>query len=42
MAGLEVFQADVESGKLVVVQEAASVGAEVEGFKKFVHSHCLM
>lgn len=32
--GVEVFQTDVASGKLVVVQEAASVGAEVEGFKR--------
>ena len=32
--GLEVFQADVASGKLVVVQEAGSVGEEVEGFKR--------
>ena len=32
--GVEVFQADTASGKLVVVQEAASVGAEVEGFKR--------
>jgi len=34
LQGLEVFQADVASGKLVVVQEAASVGEEVEGFKR--------
>jgi len=34
MPNLEVFQTDVESGKLVVVQEAASVGAEVEGFRE--------
>lgn len=32
--GVEVFQADTASGKLVVVQEAPSVGAEVEGFKR--------
>lgn len=32
--GVEVFQADIASGKLVVIQEAASVGAEVEGFKR--------
>ena len=32
--GVEVFQADAASGKLVVVQEAASVGEEVEGFKR--------
>jgi len=32
--GVEVFQTDVASGKLVLVQEAASVGAEVEGFKR--------
>lgn len=32
--GVEVFQTDTASGKLVVVQEAASVGAEVEGFKR--------
>lgn len=32
--GLEVSQTDVSSGKLVVVQEAASVGAEVEGFNR--------
>jgi nitrate reductase NapAB chaperone NapD len=34
LPGLEVNQTDVASGKLVVVQEAASVGAEVEGFKR--------
>jgi len=34
LQGVEVFQADVASGKLVVVQEAASVGEEVEGFKR--------
>ena len=34
LQGLVVFQADVASGKLVVVQEAASVGEEVEGFKR--------
>jgi len=34
LQGLEVFQADVASGKLVVVQEAGSVGEEVEGFKR--------
>ena len=34
LAGLEVFQTDVASGKLVVVQEAPSVGTEVEGFKR--------
>ncbi len=34
LQGLEVFQTDVASGKLVVVQEAASVGEEVEGFKR--------
>jgi nitrate reductase NapAB chaperone NapD len=34
LQGLEVFQADAASGKLVVVQEAASVGEEVEGFKR--------
>jgi nitrate reductase NapAB chaperone NapD len=32
--GVEVFQTDVASGKLVVIQEAASVGEEVEGFKR--------
>lgn len=32
--GMEVFQTDIASGKLVVVQEAASVGAEVEGFNR--------
>ncbi|MFO7541880.1 MAG: chaperone NapD [Thiobacillus sp.] len=32
--GVEVFQTDVASGKLVVIQEADSVGAEVEGFKR--------
>jgi nitrate reductase NapAB chaperone NapD len=32
--GLEVCQTDIASGKLVVVQEAASVGEEVEGFKR--------
>ena len=32
--GVEVFQTDVASGKLVVIQEAPSVGAEVEGFKR--------
>jgi nitrate reductase NapAB chaperone NapD len=32
--GVEVSQTDVGSGKLVVVQEAASVGAEVESFKR--------
>ena len=32
--GVEVFQTDAASGKLVVIQEAASVGAEVEGFKR--------
>jgi nitrate reductase NapAB chaperone NapD len=34
LEGVEVFQTDVASGKLVVVQEAASVGAEVEGFNR--------
>jgi nitrate reductase NapAB chaperone NapD len=34
LPGLEVSQTDVSSGKLVVVQEAASVGDEVEGFKR--------
>lgn len=34
LPGLEVFQTDVAGGKLVVVQEAASVGEEVEGFKR--------
>lgn len=34
LPGLEVYQADIASGKLVVVQEAASVGEEVEGFKR--------
>jgi nitrate reductase NapAB chaperone NapD len=32
--GVEVFQTDAASGKLVVIQEAPSVGAEVEGFKR--------
>jgi nitrate reductase NapAB chaperone NapD len=32
--GVDVSLADVASGKLVVIQEAASVGAEVEGFKR--------
>jgi nitrate reductase NapAB chaperone NapD len=32
--GVEVYQTDVASGKLVVIQEAPSVGAEVEGFKR--------
>ena len=32
--GVEVYQTDVASGKLVVVQEAANVGAEVEGFRR--------
>jgi nitrate reductase NapAB chaperone NapD len=32
--GVEVFQTDAASGKLVVIQEAASVGEEVEGFKR--------
>ncbi len=34
LPGLEVSQTDVASGRLVVMQEAASVGAEVEGFKR--------
>jgi len=34
LPGLEVSQTDAPSGKLVVVQEAASVGDEVEGFKR--------
>lgn len=34
LPGLQVYQTDVASGKLVVVQEAASVGEEVEGFKR--------
>jgi periplasmic nitrate reductase NapD len=34
LQGLQVFQTDAASGKLVVVQEAASVGEEVEGFKR--------
>jgi len=34
LPGLEVSQTDVASGKLVVVQEAASVGEEVESFKR--------
>jgi nitrate reductase NapAB chaperone NapD len=34
LPGLEVSQTDVPGGKLVVVQEAASVGDEVEGFKR--------
>jgi nitrate reductase NapAB chaperone NapD len=34
LPGLEVSHADAASGKLVVVQEAASVGDEVEGFKR--------
>lgn len=32
--GVEVFQTDVASGKLVVIQEAPSVGAEVDGFRR--------
>lgn len=32
--GLEVSQIDASSGKLVVVQEADSVGAEVDGFNR--------
>jgi len=34
LPGVEVHHADAASGKLVVVQEAASVGEEVEGFKR--------
>jgi nitrate reductase NapAB chaperone NapD len=34
LPGLEICQTDVASGKLVVVQEAASVGEEVESFKR--------
>ena len=34
LPGLQVSQTDAPSGKLVVVQEAASVGEEVEGFKR--------
>lgn len=34
LEGVEVFHTDAASGKLVVVQEAASVSAEVEGFKR--------
>ena len=34
LPGMAVSQTDATSGKLVVVQEAASVGAEVEGFKR--------
>lgn len=34
LEGVEIFQTDTASGKLVVVQEADSVGAEVEGFKR--------
>jgi len=34
LPGLEVHHTDSASGKLVVVQEAASVGEEVEGFKR--------
>lgn len=34
LPGIEVFQTEVAAGKLVVVQEAASVGEEVEGFKR--------
>ena len=34
LPGVEVFQAEVAAGKLVVVQEAASIGEEVEGFKR--------
>ncbi len=33
MPGVEVFQTDAASGKLVIVQEAASVGDEVTSFK---------
>lgn len=33
MPGVEVFHTDAASGKLVIVQEAASVGDEVTGFK---------
>jgi nitrate reductase NapAB chaperone NapD len=32
--GVEVYRTDVASGKLVVIQEAPSVGDEVEGFKR--------
>jgi len=34
LPGVEVCQSDLASGKLVVIQEAPSVGAEVEGFKR--------
>jgi nitrate reductase NapAB chaperone NapD len=34
LPGLEVSHTDAPSGKLVVVQEAASVGAEVESFRR--------
>ncbi len=34
LPGVEVFQTEVAAGKLVVVQEAASIGEEVEGFKR--------
>lgn len=34
LPGLEVCQTDAVSGKLVVVQEAPSVGEEVESFKR--------
>lgn len=34
LPGVEVSQSDIASGKLVVVQEAASIGAEVDGFNR--------
>lgn len=34
LPGLEVHQTDTARGRLVVVQEAATVGEEVEGFKR--------
>lgn len=34
LPGLEVCRTDVAAGRIVVVQEAADVGAEVEGFAR--------
>ena len=34
LPGVEVHHRDADNGRLIVVQEATSVGAEVEGLKK--------
>lgn len=34
LTGVEVYQSDPETGRVVVVQEAENIGAEVQGIKR--------